>query len=99
MPSSDPSRSDRELVDLVHEEVGQAKTAAVAALKADTWTCSDGHQHPRPATFTHNRLAEEVNRRAPGNLWSGSVISLAIWALKDDGWLDQDTRWRLSIRV
>lgn len=88
---------DREPVDVVREQVDEAKRAAIEAIEAEEWICSDGHSHPRPETFTHRRLGEEVERRNPGNSWSSSVISLAIWALRDDGVLDQDIRWRLSV--
>lgn len=91
-------RTPGEPIDRLRERVLATRDAAWAAANAGTWVCSDGHHHPRPATFTHRRLTDEVNRRNPGNDWSSSEISLGVYRLKDEGLLIDDGRWNLSLR-
>lgn len=88
---------DREPVDRVREQVDAATEATRAVLAAPMWLCSDGHEHPRPEVFTHRRLLIEVDRQNPGNDWTSSVISLAIYRLVNLGELERDERWQLRL--
>lgn len=95
------SRSDvqsEEPIDHVAVEVREAKAAMVAVLALDTWTCSDGHEHPRPDLFTHRRLANEVLAKHRDARWSSSVVSLAVYALVEDGTLERQRDFTLRRR-
>jgi hypothetical protein len=81
-----------------HEDRPQTPAEAVLdAIRAKRWLCSDGHKHPRPETFTQNRLIKEVDRRCPRNPWPWSEIALAVWEWRDAGLLLQDARFRLRV--
>lgn len=92
-----PSQRARE-IDPLDAQVRYVAEAARQALRAPSWTCSDGHEHPRPHDFTHNRLVQEVNNRNPGNRWPSATISLAVYSLVETGELTRDNRFRLRLR-
>jgi hypothetical protein len=92
-----PSQSTRAL-DPLDVLVAELAEEARQAIRAATWTCSDGHEHPRPEDFTHNRLVREINNRNPGNSWSSAAISLAVYRLVELGELVRDPRLRLRVR-
>lgn len=83
--------------DALDVQVMEAADAARAVIALPTWTCSDGHEHPRPADFTKSRLRAEVDGRYVEKRWTGSVIGLGIHMLIDSGELACDTRWRLTV--
>lgn len=91
---TDSSRSAR-AVEPLDALVAELAEEARRAIRAPTWTCSDGHQHLRPEDFTHSRLVREVNNRNPGNSWSSAAISLAVYRLVECGDLVRDPRLRL----
>lgn len=84
-------------LDPLDVQVAEATDAARSVIAAPTWTCSDGHEHPRPETFTLRRLQGEVDGRHRSKRWPGSVIALGIHRLVDDGTLTRDARHRLSV--
>jgi hypothetical protein len=89
---SDPTDTVRENLDVQVERVADAGRRV---LRMATWRCNDGHEHPRPETFTHRRLAHEINQRNPGNTWTGATISLGVYRLVDRGELARDDHWVL----